>query len=266
MILQSRQVLFYFSNKYNGDFKLAFEAIKAKEKLDESLLSYYLSLNKANFVTLLDENYPECFKNIYNPPLVIYYYGDINLIGKLPILGVVGSRKITSYGQKSLDMLFNNLDASKEFALASGMAYGVDSYSQYLAIQNNIKVISVLGSGIEQIYPLASKKIYNYCKDPNNGLVISEYPNNVLPLKDHFPRRNSILASIITSLLVVEGEIQSGTSITVKDVLNLGKDILCIPNRIDSKYKLTNRLIKDGGEICLSIDDIYQSLFRYGKK
>jgi len=262
MIYNTRDVLIYFSNKYKQDYKKITDALKAKEKIDQDLLDQYKSQIKSNYVCLLDDNYPEILKNVPCPPLVLYYYGNFDLINSRKKLAVIGTRTPSNYATRITKKLVSEtlINSNNEVTILSGMAYGVDSIAQKEAIKNCGKVISILGSGIDLAYPESSLDIYNYCKETNNGLVISEYIGLEEPKKEHFPIRNRIISMLANCLLVIEGKEKSGTSITTRYALDFGKDILAVPNEIDSPYSLTNSLIASGANICQSYKDILSLL------
>ena len=89
----------------------------------------------------------------------------------------------------------------------------------------------------------------------NNQLIISEYPGNLVPKKINFPRRNRIISGLSESILVTEANKHSGTMITVGHALEQGKDIYCIPGRINDALGC-NHLIQQGAKLVMNINDI----------
>ena len=97
--MKANDVLFFFSQKYNGNYDKIYQAIKDKEPIKQSELEQSKRNFTGNFITILDDNYPEGFKYMYRPPLVLYYLGDIRLLDDLDkAIAVVGSRDVTKYG------------------------------------------------------------------------------------------------------------------------------------------------------------------------
>ena len=208
-----------------------------------------------NVVTILDNNYPEKLKNIYDAPPIFFYKGDISCFNK-KCLAVVGSRKMSSYGQRAVSRIVKDL--CRDFTIISGLAYGVDGFSHQITVDNNEKTVAILGSGLQKIYPsanvgLAEKIIF--C----GGAIISEYPPNADPQKFHFPMRNRIIAGLSDGILIIEGGKKSGTLITAKLGVDFGADIFAIPNGIfEPNSEGVNYLIKCGAHLVTDAKDILE--------
>lgn len=251
--MRGREILFYLSQKYNGDFEKIFDAIEAKEKVDNDLYKEYKDKFIGNYITILDDNYPESFKQMYRPPLLLYYYGDISLLDDLSkSIAVIGSRKASRTGLEITEDIVSGL-VKEDFIIVSGMALGIDGKAHETALKGRGKSIAVLGSGIDYPYPKTNENLYLELIE--NGLVLSEYPGKTEPVKDNFPERNRIVAALARGVLVVEASIRSGTLITVNHALNQGNDIYCVPWRASDKSGC-NRLIRDGAYLVESAKDI----------
>ncbi len=262
-MLTMREILLYFSIKYEGDWEKIKDALARKELVSEEEGKQILSTIKCKTLTFIDSNYPDCIKQAYRPPFVLFYEGNIDILLSRKKLGVVGSRNNTAYGEESINKIIDNIALKdKNITIVSGMAKGIDSLAERCAMKNNMKIISILGCGIDICYPLSSKDIYEYSKS-ENGLLLSELPFGIKPLGTNFPMRNRILSAIIDTLLIVEAKQKSGTSITARLSLEDNKDILCVPRNIDDNYKLTNFLIKEGAESCLEAEDVLQAMNRF---
>jgi DNA processing protein len=257
-----RDILVYLSVSFLGDWGKIREALVNKIKVSDEEVMKVVGGVKNSYITLIDDDYPPCLKNVYRPPFVLYFKGNREVLNTKYKLGCIGSRDCSDYGVTSAGKVLKEaLAGEKDLAVVSGMAKGIDSECERMAMTEKRRIISVLGCGLNVCYPSDSKDVYEYSSG-ENGLLISEYPNDVKPEKENFPMRNRIIAGLIDSLLVVEASLMSGTAITVKMALEGGKDILCIPSPITSEKNLTNELIKDGAEICLSGEDILSSLKR----
>ena len=172
------------------------------------------------------EDYPEKLKNIKNYPKKLYTIGNIELLYK-DSFAIIGTRKITDYGKKNCEY------SSREFSyrkipIVSGMALGTDSVSHITAIEYNSYTIAVLGSGFNYIYPEENKALFDNIIE-NNGLVITEYEENIRPNKQNFPKRNRIISALSEGVLVIEAAYRSGTSITAKLALRQGKKVFAVP-------------------------------------
>ena len=75
----------------------------SKYGYDQSLIDEIknnVRINKASYVCYDSEDYPDLLRNVYDPPYILYYYGDISVANAYPLLSVVGARKSTDYGKK----------------------------------------------------------------------------------------------------------------------------------------------------------------------
>lgn len=245
------EILLYFSLKYQGDFKKIYQALQNKEKINENEKLELLKNLKSSYTTIVSDDYPESLKQINCPPFVLYYYGDLSLINNSSI-GVIGMRVPSGYGKCVTNKMVRDL-VKKNYTIVSGMAMGIDAIAHRSAMDNHGKTIAVLGSGIDYCYPKRNLEIYEKMKTEH--LIVSEYPGKMVPSQHHFPDRNRIISALSGSILVTEAKQKSGTMITVGHALDQGKDIFCIPGRIDD-FCGCNRLIQQGAKLVLDVNDI----------
>lgn len=256
-----RNILLAMSISNNGDWEKMYAMLKNKVYLDSEEIHKNYAKVKSNFLTITDATYPTKLKQCWHPPLCLYYYGNISLLDSNKILSVVGSRENSNYSKNAVEKIVRNVvRLDKDVIVCSGMAKGIDSIAMRAAMKENGKVISILGSGIENPYPLENKDIYEYCKT-ENGLILSEWPLDFEPLKENFPIRNRLIATLADTLFVGQCNVMSGTSITIKYALEFGKNICVLPQPI-SDEDMSNQLIKDGAEVVLNAQDLYNNLIR----
>ena len=144
--------------------------------------------------------------------------------------------------------------------IISGLAKGIDTVAHTFSYNNLGKTISVLGSGLERIYPIENIPLYQKILD-NNGLIVSEYPAKEMYNSDNFRARNRIISGLSLGVLVVEATYRSGTSITAQHAISQKRPIFCIPHEIwDSHGVGTNKLIKNGAFLVTSSEDILKIL------
>lgn len=206
-------------------------------------------------INFFEDSYPEKLKNIYNPPKIIYYKGNKNLLNSIHSLGVVGSRKPTPYGIWATKAISKEL-ADYGFCIISGLAYGIDSISHEAALNSDGETISVFGTPINKVYPNKNKNLANRIIN-EGGLIISERNmlENTYPA--HFALRNRIISGISDGVLVIEAGNKSGTLITANYALEQGKTVFSVPGNINSANSMgTNALIKDGACLVMSASDI----------
>lgn len=249
-----RKVLLYFALKYKGDYKKILNAITEKEQVDETALLEVESKIKCKYITLLDLDYPVALRQTGTPPFVLFYYGDISLLNKVNKIAVIGTRNNSLYGQEMTNKIVKEFKFYN-FVCVSGLASGIDSIAHQVSLDNDIKTIAVLGSGIDYCYPSINIDIYNNIKE--KGLVISEYPNDTVPQPYYFLIRNRIIAALSEYICVIEASYKSGTMNTVAYGLEFGKDICCVPSLANTSSGC-NKLIKEGARLVESLKDIIE--------
>lgn len=249
------EILLYFSIKYEGNFQKILKALKQKEKVSQAQLENIRKKIKSNYTTIISPDYPSALKEIMSPPFVLFYYGDLSILNQYSI-AVIGSRHPDEYGLSSTKQLVKQL-ALHNITIISGMAIGIDTVAHESAIAANGKTVAVLGSGIDYCYPKLNSHLYEKLK--KDHLVISEYPASIKPQPHHFPVRNRIIAGLSASILVTQATQRSGTMITVGYGLDQGKDIFCIPSRINDPQGC-NILIQQGAKLVLNVNDIIEDL------
>lgn len=243
-------LLLYYSLKYDGNYQKIKQALKNNEPIEPVLFDILRKKCHSNYVVLTQSNYPISFYDLKEPPFVVYYYGDIDLVNTKTI-GIIGTRIPTFEGKRACDAIVRALD--EDVVVVSGLAIGIDSRAQYEAMRLGRKVIGVLGSGIDCCYPKASKALYDDIKE--KGLVMSEYPFDVSPQPYFFLWRNRLVGALSNKLLIVEASIRSGTMNTASHALELGRDVYCVPGRFGVASGC-NQLIKEGAILCDTIEDL----------
>ena len=242
VIYDSRLVLIYLAIKYDGDYDKIALAIQLKEDPPAEEVVKVCESLKCHAVTLLDYDYPLVLKEIYRPPFVLFYYGDISLLKRHDILAVVGARENNEYGKYCTEKIVSKVAPGR--VIVSGLARGIDAIAHQCAIDNGGRTIAVLGSGIDYCYPPENQALYEEIK--KNHLVISEYPGVSSPSKNHFPMRNRIVTGLAEGIYIPQiNDYMSGTMISVSQSLNLGKMVFVSPDQID-KPTINNQLIDEG--------------------
>jgi len=222
------------------------------EKASEEI--YRLKKRGYSVLTIADEQYPMQLREIFDPPLVLYYAGKIDALME-PSVSIVGSRKPTPYGRAVAERLAYDLSA-KGLVVISGLARGIDSISHWGALRGG-KTIAVLGSGLETIYPKENRPLFE--KIIENGLVLSEYSLKAPPLKYHFPCRNRIISGLSMGVVVVEGSKRSGSLITARLALEENREVMAVPGNITSEMSQgTNWLLQGGAKLVNDWKDVVE--------
>lgn len=218
--------------------------------------SELLFLEKNNIKALFytDKEYPLRLKQIYDCPTLIYYKGSVDLnYGR--VVSVVGTRKPSPYGVRLTEEFVEGLQ-KYNVLIVSGLAFGIDITAHRKSLDLSIPNIGVLGNGLQRIYPHQHKEIaHQMCA---NGGLLTEYPSDQDPDKEHFPMRNRIIAGMTDALVVVETAAQGGSMITAYMAAGYDKELFAIPGRAGDKMsKGCNNLIKEHkASLIESADDL----------
>lgn len=243
------------------DLEIAHEIIVWREKNPKEKIFEKIEKNSITPISIQDQRYPKLLKEINDPPLVLFVRGQIYILSEGLNIGVVGTRRYTTYGKEVCVKICNEL-TKNQITIISGLALGIDSFSHQAALDNGGKTIAVLGSGIdrESIYPRFNLKLAeNIIK--NNGAIISEYPPGTKPTGFSFPARNRIIAGLSQGVLVIEAPLKSGSLITARHALDYNREVMAIPHPINSENGTgNNELIKRGAALISSAQDVFESL------
>ena len=231
-----------------------------------------LESKKVTFVTIGDKGYPELLKKIKNPPFVLYAKGDQRVLNQIQddtsisdsgqgkFVGVVGTRKITSYGRDVTKMITTDLVAAG-CTIVSGLALGVDAIAHETALSRNGKTIAVLGCGVDLCYPTANRALYSNILSDGKGAIVSEYPPGQQPTVGSFPARNRIIAGLSEAVVVTEGAQDSGALITAEHAIRDGRKVFAVPGQITSHLaKGPLRLLQQGATMVTCGKDILDEL------
>lgn len=216
------------------------------------LKELHQQFNRFPSFSILDKEYPSDLANIYNPPVLLFYQGDLTLLDA-PKLSMVGSRNCSTTGTKSLQKIIKELD--NQFVIVSGLARGIDTAAHIACLKNGGKTIAVVGTGLDVFYPKENRDLQEYLD--KHHLVLSEYEAGQQPLKFHFPERNRIIAGLSRGTVVAEAKQRSGSLITCERAMEEGRDVFAIPgNILDGRSDGCHHLIQEGAKCILSGQDI----------
>ena len=205
---------------------------------------------KYNYFTIEDDIYPQCLKEISNPPLKLYYKGNLDLLKDERLIAVVGTRNPSSYGKLCCEYMVKKM-TSANITIVSGFAKGIDSIAQKTSLLTGGKTIAVIASGLDIVYPASNLSLYREIEE--KGLILSEYEAGVKPFKSNFPQRNRIIAGLSKGTIVVESKDRGGSLITADLALEFNRDVYAVPGDVFSEYsKGCNNLIRDSKAKSLS--------------
>ena len=227
--------------------------------MDKSLSGTYRILDNCqemgiNIIAAGDSQYPERLKNIFDPPVVLYVKGKLPVLDEEAAVAVAGTRKCTPYGLKAAEKIGYEL-AREGCLVVSGLAKGIDSAAAKGALRGGGKVVGVVGSGPDIVYPVENARLFeDVCAE---GAIISEYPPKTEVRSTHFPARNRIISGVSAGLVIIEAPKRSGSLITAARALEQGRDVFAVPANVDSPASFgSNMLIKDGAIPVFSGKDV----------
>ena len=208
-------------------------------------------------ITLPDDRYPARLREIYDPPVVLFARGRLELLGSL-MLAVVGTRRATPYGLAATERLAGDL-ARAGLTIVSGMARGIDTAAHKAALAAGAPTVAVLGCGIDIVYPTENRRLAEQIVE--RGLLLSEFPMGTPAYPQNFPIRNRIISGLSVGVLVVEGAQYSGSAITARLALDQGREVFAVPGNITSRMSWgPNLLIKQGAKLVQDFNDVIVEL------
>lgn len=266
-VFQNYEELFSEENfkLFSDDLKRKLEEAQ-KINLEERLALY--RRNKVRIVSVNDVEYPKRLKEIKDFPVFLYLKGkkikeydrikidkDKIFVDNKRNIAVVGTRKFTSFGKSACEKIVKEL-SSYDVTIISGLAEGIDSVAQKKAIECEMEVIAVVGSGIDVVYPYENRDLWQ--KIGEIGTIVSEYPLGTQPTRWTFPRRNRIIAGMSDGVLVAESFKKGGALITAELGFSMNREIFAVPGFINyPSFEGCNNLIKSNkAKLVTSADDI----------
>jgi DNA processing protein len=208
-----------------------------------------------------DDAYPEPFRQLADPPFILFACGDLAPLAT-PGVGMVGTRHPTAYGRQAAALLAREL-ASVRCPVVSGMAKGIDAAAHAAALEEGGPTIGVLGAGIDRSYPPENARLFTRMRE--KGTLITEMPPGEEPNAGNFPRRNRLISALSAAVVVVEMGDKSGARHTVDYALELGREVFAVPGPITSPASAgTNALLRDGARVATCARDLLEVMHGVG--
>lgn len=236
------------------------EAFLSKAWLKAAEQEYGLVRERGlRYVTWSDPRFPRLLKTIPDPPLYLYYLGDIALMNA-PSLALVGSRQCSEYGLKAARAMGEELSRAG-ITIVSGLALGIDRQAHLAGLSAIGSSVAVLGTGLDRIYPEANADIWEELQ--TRGLIVTEFPPLTIPEPQNFPVRNRIISGLSLGVLVAEAAEKSGSLITARLALDQGREVFALPGPVtQATYGGCHALIRQGAQLVTSAVEIIATLDR----
>lgn len=211
-----------------------------------------------SIVTPADDAYPSQLRAVSGHPLALYVKGSVAALST-PMVAMVGTRKATAYGLEQADRFAYDL-AYGGWTVVSGLALGIDAASHRGALKAEGVTVGVLGSALDEFYPEENRELAREIVQ-KGGAVVSQFPFGRPPDQQTFPIRNLVVAALSKGVLAVECPLRSGTLITVSDAVDMGRTVMAVPSRVDSKSSAgCLKLIRDGAVLVRNARDVEEAL------
>lgn len=209
----------------------------------------------ARLLALGEPDYPPLLALIPDAPPLIWAKGDLSLLRR-PTLAIVGARNASSMGLRFARSLARDL-GKEGFVIASGLARGIDASAHEATVDTG--TIAVLAGGLDVIYPVENKEIYQKIAD--RGVILSEQPFGMKPFARHFPMRNRIVSGLSRATIVVEAAARSGSLLTANNALDQGREVMAVPGHpFDARASGCNILLRDGASLIRGASDVMEAL------
>lgn len=201
--------------------------------------------------TVLDDDYPEALRQLYDPPPVLYSRGQWSQSDAEKSVAIVGTRQMTAYGC-TVARQFGRELAEAGCTIVSGLATGIDTAGHWGALDAGGRTIAVLGSGFNAFFPEENRELADRIAS-GFGAIVSEFPLNVRPSKTTFPRRNRLVAAWSKAILVVEAPHRSGSLHTARLGAEMGCNVFAVPGPINrTSSEGCHELLRDGATLAAS--------------
>lgn len=214
----------------------------------------------ARIVPYSSTEYPPGLRELELPPPCLFVRGHACLdVLRRPAIGIVGPRNADPYGLEATRQLTGELSRAG-LVIGSGFARGVDAAAHREAAENGNPTVAWLGCGIDVPYPRQNQRLIEPILEAG-GLIVSEFEFGTTPTAWRFPLRNRLIAASTLGMLVTQASLRSGSLISARLALELGREVYAVPGRIyDARSRGANLLLRDGAHVVLGADSILDTL------
>lgn len=228
--------------KINGFGPNLLKDVNTSEILEKAAIEWeYIRQNNIKYSTFLDDDYPERLKHCIDGPILLFQDGKIQYNDQ-PVISIVGTRKMTSYGRSFLKTFIKDLKTYNPI-IVSGFAYGVDITAHRYAMENGLQTIGVLAHGLDEMYPAEHKKYVH--KVLENGGFYTEYWHDEKALRENFLMRNRIIAGLSDATIIIESAAKGGSLVTAHIANSYDRDVYAVPGRVKDTFSQgCNNLIR----------------------
>lgn len=253
--------LFSMSSRELASFGLPAEAAAAISSgryraMSEEIIDW-ARREKCRLLVRGGSGYPAILNEIYDPPLILYCRGQVEVL-ELPGLAIVGTRRPTFYGLQMAQGLAFDL-GKRDLVIVSGLARGVDAAAHRGCLEAKGRTVAILGCGIDVVYPREHRQLTQMIAE--SGALLSEFPPGTSPAPQNFPVRNRIISGMSLGTVIVEASEYSGSLITARLAMEQNREVFAVPGNLTSPQSFgPNYLIKQGAKLVQIWRDIVEEL------
>jgi DNA processing protein len=175
-------------------------------------------------ITVIEHEYPALYRNIQNPPMILFARGNLRLLSSNKNVAIVGSRDCTATGYKIAYKTAQHF-SSIGYSIVSGLAIGIDTAAHNGAIESSGKTIAIIPD-VKKIYPKENTELANKIIE-KDGLLIAENKPGSAITKGTFVLRDRLQSGLSLGVFVIESDVDSGTMQTVKYATEQQRPIFC---------------------------------------
>ena len=170
--------------------------------------------NEIRFICIKNSLYPYKLKQISDPPIILFYKGNIRCLSKEHTsIAVIGSREPLDFGMKVANR-FGEYFAKEKIIVVSGLALGCDTGGHQGCVEKGGVTVAVMAGGLDQIYPSNNQHLAEKILE-KEGCLLSELAPYEKPFKATFVKRDRLQSGLSDGIVVVETSITGGTLHTV---------------------------------------------------
>jgi DNA processing protein len=201
-----------------------------------------------------DLKFPMAFRNLADPPWTLTVLGDVEALHRQSI-SIIGSREP---GEESIDWLERELGAwpKNGWVFNSGGARGIDQKAHQICLRHQCPTVIFLPSGVDNIYP-GSLKSANGVVKSSGSCFVSEFEDDFVMRKYSFSFRNRLIAALGKALLVIEAGEKSGSLMTGRIALEMGRPVFVIPGHpAQGRFRGSLDLLRTGAQWIENAQDL----------
>ena len=201
--------------------------------------------------------YPPLLAATADAPPRLFVCGNAGLL-HLPAIAIVGSRQASSEGRARAHRLAYLL-AKRGFAVASGLASGIDTSAHLGALDAGGATFAVTGTPLTRCYPSENAELQR--RIAHVGAVVSQFAPDSETKPYCFPLRNATMSALALGTVVIEAADRSGSLIQARKALEQGRKLFIPRSAMENRSVSWPRaMVSRGAHVFSSVDDLLEKV------